>query len=155
MIKYDKNSKNLDKNVTRTPLHYLFESIYLFISQTSSTKKARLLEQLLLAIQQYGFVLSIQDLTDLREAVSEANKTQELQHSWTEEQIHTLLSTVSNISKRVSSLEHSSDQTTPQSVSNMTHYIQFHIIKSSSFVLQCPDEKNYLALILFNMTTYL
>lgn len=50
------------------------------------------------------------DLTDLRKAVNEANKTQELHHSWTDEQIHILLSTVSNLSERMSSLEHRSVQ---------------------------------------------
>ncbi|KAM4605329.1 EF-hand calcium-binding domain-containing protein 14 [Polymixia lowei] len=52
------------------------------------------------------------DVTDLRKAVSEANQTQEMHHSWTDEQIHTLLSTIANLSQRVSSLERGSDQST-------------------------------------------
>ncbi|XP_071379779.1 EF-hand calcium-binding domain-containing protein 14 isoform X1 [Centroberyx affinis] len=55
------------------------------------------------------------DITDLRKAVNEANKTEDLHHSWTDEQIHILLSTVSNLSQKVSSLERGSDQTTKQS----------------------------------------
>ncbi|XP_076000801.1 EF-hand calcium-binding domain-containing protein 14 isoform X2 [Genypterus blacodes] len=47
------------------------------------------------------------DVADLRKAVSEANKTEELHHMWTDEQIHIVLSTVANLSQRVSSLEHS------------------------------------------------
>ncbi|XP_056149202.1 EF-hand calcium-binding domain-containing protein 14 isoform X2 [Lampris incognitus] len=50
------------------------------------------------------------ELTDLRVAVSEANKTQEMHHAWTNDQIHSLLSSFSNLSERVSSLEHHSDQ---------------------------------------------
>ncbi|KAM3866204.1 LOW QUALITY PROTEIN: EF-hand calcium-binding domain-containing protein 14-like [Diretmus argenteus] len=55
------------------------------------------------------------DITELSNAVNEANKTQELHHLWTEEQIHSLLSTVSNLSQKVSSLEHDSDPATKQS----------------------------------------
>ncbi|KAF7663165.1 hypothetical protein LDENG_00217270 [Lucifuga dentata] len=47
------------------------------------------------------------DLADLRKAVSEANQTEVLHHTWTDEQIHAVLSTVTNLSQRVSSLESS------------------------------------------------
>ncbi|KAM6948715.1 EF-hand calcium-binding domain-containing protein 14 [Aplochiton taeniatus] len=45
------------------------------------------------------------DVTELRQAVSEANHTQELYHSWADEQIHTLHSSVSSLTQRLSSLE--------------------------------------------------
>lgn len=50
------------------------------------------------------------DITDLRKAVSEANKTEQLQHTQTDEQIHMLLSTVADLHQRVSSLENGSKQ---------------------------------------------
>jgi len=50
------------------------------------------------------------DLNDLRKAVSEANKTEEQHHTWTDEQIHILLSTVADLHARVSSLENGSKQ---------------------------------------------
>ncbi|KAM9844928.1 EF-hand calcium-binding domain-containing protein 14 isoform 2-T2 [Aulostomus maculatus] len=50
------------------------------------------------------------DITDLRNAVSEANKTEEQHHTWTDEQIHLLLSTVADLHQRVSSLENGSKQ---------------------------------------------
>lgn len=56
-------------------------------------------------------------MADLRKAVSEANKTEELHHTWTDEQIHIILSTVANLSQRVSSLEHSG--AVQQTVSHM------------------------------------
>lgn len=51
------------------------------------------------------------DLTDLKKAVNEANKTEELHHTWTDEQIHLLLSTVADLSHRLSSMENRSSQT--------------------------------------------
>lgn len=51
------------------------------------------------------------DLTDLKKTVSEANKTEELHHTWTDEQIHLLLSTVADLSHRLSSVENRSRQT--------------------------------------------
>ncbi|XP_020778083.1 EF-hand calcium-binding domain-containing protein 14 isoform X2 [Boleophthalmus pectinirostris] len=51
------------------------------------------------------------DLTDLKKAVNEANKTEELHHTWTDEQIHLLLSTVADLTHRLSSLENRSNQT--------------------------------------------
>nr|XP_046263389.1 EF-hand calcium-binding domain-containing protein 14 [Scatophagus argus] len=45
------------------------------------------------------------DITDLRKAVSEANKTEELHHTQAEEQIHNLLSMVADLHQRVLSLE--------------------------------------------------
>lgn len=51
------------------------------------------------------------DLTDLKKAVSEANKTEELHHTWTDEQIHLLLSTVADLSHRLASVENRSNQT--------------------------------------------
>nr|XP_020451615.1 EF-hand calcium-binding domain-containing protein 14 isoform X1 [Monopterus albus] len=58
------------------------------------------------------------DITDLRKAVSEANKTEEQHHLWTDEQINILLSTVADLRQRMASLEkvskHSdNDATTP------------------------------------------
>ncbi|XP_029308782.1 EF-hand calcium-binding domain-containing protein 14 [Cottoperca gobio] len=48
------------------------------------------------------------DITDLRNAVGEANKTEELHHSQTDEQIHILLSTIADLQQRVLSLENGS-----------------------------------------------
>lgn len=48
------------------------------------------------------------DITDMRKAVSEANKTEELRHTQTDEQIHILLSTVAELQQRVLSLENGS-----------------------------------------------
>ncbi|XP_034558638.1 EF-hand calcium-binding domain-containing protein 14 [Notolabrus celidotus] len=50
------------------------------------------------------------DISDLKTAVSEANKTEELHHTQTNEQIHILLTTVSDLRQRVSSLENGSKQ---------------------------------------------
>ncbi|XP_044076492.1 EF-hand calcium-binding domain-containing protein 14 [Siniperca chuatsi] len=50
------------------------------------------------------------DITDLRKAVSETNKTEELYHTRADEQIHILLSTVADLHQRVSSLENGSKQ---------------------------------------------
>ncbi|KAK7945533.1 hypothetical protein WMY93_001261 [Mugilogobius chulae] len=45
------------------------------------------------------------DLTALKKTVSEVNKTEEVHHTWTDEQIHLLLSTVADLSHRLSSVE--------------------------------------------------
>ncbi|XP_056247615.1 EF-hand calcium-binding domain-containing protein 14 isoform X2 [Seriola aureovittata] len=45
------------------------------------------------------------DIMDLKKAVSEANKTEEQHHTWTAEQIHILLSTVTDLRQRMDSLE--------------------------------------------------
>lgn len=50
------------------------------------------------------------DLTDLRQAVGEANKTEEQHHTWTAEQIKVLLSSVADLRQRVISLEDGSKQ---------------------------------------------
>uniref|UniRef100_A0A3Q1HSU6 EF-hand calcium binding domain 14 n=1 Tax=Anabas testudineus TaxID=64144 RepID=A0A3Q1HSU6_ANATE len=50
------------------------------------------------------------DITDLRKAVSEANETEEQHHTWTDEQIHNLLSTVTDLRQRVASLEKGSER---------------------------------------------
>ncbi|XP_028283081.1 EF-hand calcium-binding domain-containing protein 14 isoform X2 [Parambassis ranga] len=50
------------------------------------------------------------DITDLRRAMSEVNKTEEQHHTWTDEQIHILLSTVADLHQRVASLENGSKQ---------------------------------------------
>lgn len=50
------------------------------------------------------------DITGVRKAVSEANKTEEQHHTWTAEQIHILLSTVADLRQRVVSLEDRSKQ---------------------------------------------
>lgn len=60
-------------------------------------------------------LLMSQDITALKEAVSEANKTEEQHYTWTDEQIHILLSTVADLRQRVASLEKGSEQ----SVSNV------------------------------------
>lgn len=51
------------------------------------------------------------DVADLMETVSEVNKSQELYHSWTNDQIISLHSSVSNLTQRVSTLEQASVQT--------------------------------------------
>lgn len=48
------------------------------------------------------------DVTDLRKALSDANRTEEQHHTWTDEQIHILLSTVADLHHRVASLENGS-----------------------------------------------
>ncbi|XP_015238654.1 PREDICTED: EF-hand calcium-binding domain-containing protein 14 [Cyprinodon variegatus] len=48
------------------------------------------------------------DITDLKRAMSEVNKTEEQHHMWTDEQIHILLSTVADLHQRVASLENGS-----------------------------------------------
>ncbi|KAM9458483.1 EF-hand calcium-binding domain-containing protein 14-like [Salvelinus alpinus] len=53
------------------------------------------------------------DVTHLREVVSEVNKTQTLYHAWTDDQIHSLHTAVSNLTQRVSFIEQGSAQTTP------------------------------------------
>ncbi|XP_038573828.1 EF-hand calcium-binding domain-containing protein 14 [Micropterus salmoides] len=50
------------------------------------------------------------DITDLRKAMNEANKTEELHHTQADEQIHILLSTVADLHQRVSSLENRSKE---------------------------------------------
>lgn len=42
--------------------------------------------------------------------MSEVNKTEEQHHTWTDEQIHILLSTVADLHQRVASLENGSKQ---------------------------------------------
>ncbi|XP_061653097.1 EF-hand calcium-binding domain-containing protein 14 isoform X2 [Phyllopteryx taeniolatus] len=54
--------------------------------------------------------LKTTDISDLRKAVSEANQTEAKHHTWSDEQIHTLLSTVAELQHRVSSLESGSQQ---------------------------------------------
>nr|XP_061835310.1 EF-hand calcium-binding domain-containing protein 14-like [Nerophis lumbriciformis] len=65
------------------------------------------------------------DLTDLRKAVSEANQTEVLHHTWTDEQIHILLVTIAELQQRVASLEKGSKQNLKEAES--------HPLKSSSF----------------------
>ncbi|XP_041847887.1 EF-hand calcium-binding domain-containing protein 14 isoform X2 [Melanotaenia boesemani] len=48
------------------------------------------------------------DITDLRRAMGEVNKTEEQHHTWTDYQIHILLSTVADLHQRVASLENGS-----------------------------------------------
>ncbi|XP_061549834.1 EF-hand calcium-binding domain-containing protein 14 isoform X2 [Phycodurus eques] len=54
--------------------------------------------------------LKTTDISDLRKAVSEANQAEAKHHTWSDEQIHTLLSTVAELQHRVSSLESGSQQ---------------------------------------------
>ncbi|XP_061588427.1 EF-hand calcium-binding domain-containing protein 14 [Cololabis saira] len=51
------------------------------------------------------------DITDLRKAMGDVNKTEEQHHTWTDEQIHILLSTVADLHQRVASLENGSKHT--------------------------------------------
>ncbi|KAM9789375.1 EF-hand calcium-binding domain-containing protein 14 [Neosynchiropus ocellatus] len=55
------------------------------------------------------------EVTELRKAVSAANKTEEMHHTWTDEQIHLLLSTVADLHHRVSLLENGSKPSSPDS----------------------------------------
>lgn len=55
--------------------------------------------------QQEGRIAT--DVTDLRKALSDANRTEEQHHTWTDEQIHVLLSTVAELQHRVEQLENS------------------------------------------------
>ncbi|KAF6730265.1 EF-hand calcium-binding domain-containing protein 14 [Oryzias melastigma] len=48
------------------------------------------------------------DITDLRKVMTEVNKTEEKHHTWTDEQIHILLSTVAELHQRVAFLENGS-----------------------------------------------
>ncbi|KAM4557082.1 EF-hand calcium-binding domain-containing protein 14 [Fundulus diaphanus] len=48
------------------------------------------------------------DITDLKRAMGEVNKTEEQHHMWTDEQIHILLSTVADLHQRMASLENGS-----------------------------------------------
>lgn len=50
------------------------------------------------------------DITVLRTAVGEANRTEEMHRSWAAKQIRNLFSATTNLSQRVSVLEHSSQQ---------------------------------------------
>lgn len=50
------------------------------------------------------------DITDLKKAVNEANKTETLRHSQSEEHISTLFSTIANLQQRVSLLENGTKQ---------------------------------------------
>ncbi|XP_077375169.1 EF-hand calcium-binding domain-containing protein 14 [Festucalex cinctus] len=50
------------------------------------------------------------DISDLRKVVSEANQTEAKHHTWSDEQIHMLLSSVVELQHRVSSLENGSKQ---------------------------------------------
>lgn len=61
------------------------------------------------------------DITDLRKAVSEANKTEELHHTQTDEQIHILLSTVADLQQRMLSLENGSKQSAKNNDAAIAH----------------------------------
>ncbi|CAK6957653.1 EF-hand calcium-binding domain-containing protein 14 [Scomber scombrus] len=61
------------------------------------------------------------DLTDLRKAVSEANKTEEQHHTWTDEQIHILLSTVADLHVRVLAIENGSKQSDNDAANQLPH----------------------------------
>jgi len=51
-----------------------------------------------------------QDITALRKAASEANETEELRHTHTDEHVHVLLSALAELQQRVSSLENGSER---------------------------------------------
>ncbi|XP_053185874.1 EF-hand calcium-binding domain-containing protein 14 [Scomber japonicus] len=68
-----------------------------------------------------GLKKKTMDLTDLRKAVSEANKTEEQHHTWTDEQIHILLSTVADLHVRVSALENGSKQSDNDAANRLPH----------------------------------
>ncbi|CAL1579522.1 unnamed protein product [Knipowitschia caucasica] len=71
------------------------------------------------------------DLTDLKKSLSGVNKTEELHHTWTDEQIHLLLSTVADLSHRLSSVENRSDSNhTPKPAD------------TPSVITQTPDKLN-------------
>ncbi|XP_010883814.1 EF-hand calcium-binding domain-containing protein 14 isoform X2 [Esox lucius] len=53
------------------------------------------------------------NVTQFREVVSEVNRTQELYHSWADDQIHSLQTTVSNLTQWVSSMEKGPPETPP------------------------------------------
>ncbi|KAM8838934.1 EF-hand calcium-binding domain-containing protein 14 [Synchiropus picturatus] len=57
---------------------------------------------------QDGELQKAMEVTELRKAVSAANRTEEMHHTWTDEQIHLLLSTVADLHHRVASLENGS-----------------------------------------------
>ncbi|XP_034038880.1 EF-hand calcium-binding domain-containing protein 14 [Thalassophryne amazonica] len=68
--------------------------------------------------QKNGDFKKTTDVTDLRKVVSEANKTEEVHRSWTDKQIHFLLTNVSSLSQRLSTLENRTDQAAKQSVNS-------------------------------------
>ncbi|CAL8366597.1 unnamed protein product [Boreogadus saida] len=64
------------------------------------------------------------DITELRKTVEETNRTQALQRSLTQEQIHGLVSTTTDLSQRVSSLERGGQAPAPgdtEVVAEVTH----------------------------------
>lgn len=71
------------------------------------------------------FPLVLKDITDLKKAVNEANKTETLRHSQSEEHISTLFSTIATLQQRVSSLENG----TKQSVSTVPD-LRLHLLKA-------------------------
>ncbi|XP_026170068.1 EF-hand calcium-binding domain-containing protein 14 [Mastacembelus armatus] len=60
------------------------------------------------------------DITDLRKSMSEANKTEKQHYTWTDEQIHKLLSTVADLHQRVVSLENGSKQSDNDAASQLS-----------------------------------
>uniref|UniRef100_A0AAQ5ZGW2 EF-hand domain-containing protein n=1 Tax=Amphiprion ocellaris TaxID=80972 RepID=A0AAQ5ZGW2_AMPOC len=62
------------------------------------------------------------DITDLRKAMGEVNKTEEQHHTWTDEQIHILLSTVADLHQRVASLENRSKQSVSKTRLHTLHF---------------------------------
>lgn len=61
-------------------------------------------------------LMKTMDITDLKKAVNEANKTEELHHTKADEQIQTLLSTVAELRQRVLLLENNSQQSSKENV---------------------------------------
>lgn len=61
--------------------------------------------------------------------MSEANKTEELHHTQTDEQIHILLSTVAELQQRVSSLENGSKQKVSNNMKLRTLFLHFKITR--------------------------
>lgn len=59
--------------------------------------------------------------------MGEVNKTEEQHHTWTDEQIHILLSTVADLHQRVASLETGSKH----SVSNVSHFMFSRVVENT------------------------
>lgn len=78
--------------------------------------------------------------------MSEANKTEEQHHTWTDEQIHILLSTVADLHARVSALENGSKQ----SVSILSFLLTFPFLK----VVFRPEKENFVIILKFTHLTF-
>lgn len=89
-----------------------------------------LLLSVIFHICHFFFPLWLKDITDLKKAVNDANKTETLRHSQSEEHISTLFSTIANLQQRVSLLENG----TKQSVSTVPDF-GLHLLKAECWFL--------------------